>query len=198
MIPTAVLDAIAALPVSADRRRLVALAGPPACGKSTFAAELARITGGRVVPMDGFHLDNAVLSERGLLAVKGAPETFDAAGFAALIARLAPRDEVAIPVFDRTRDIAIAGADIIAPHDDLLIIEGNYLLFDHPDWRDLAPLWDLSIRLNAPIEVLRNRLVQRWLDHGFAPDAAAARAEGNDLANAMRIKGAELPADLTI
>ena len=198
MMSDDLVSRIAALPRGGAARVLVALAGAPGSGKSTLADHLALGTGGRVVPMDGFHLDNRVLDARGLRARKGAPETFDAAGFSTMIARLKAGGEVAIPIFDRSRDIAIAGAEIIAPQDRLLIVEGNYLLFDHPDWRGLANLWDFSIRLDVPRALLRERLVARWRSFGLDEAAAVERAEGNDLANADAIAAAALPADLVL
>ncbi len=80
--------------------------------------------------MDGFHLDNRILDARGLRPRKGAPETFDAAGFIHMIRRLATEDEVIIPVFDRPRDIAIAGAQVIGATTKIAVVEGNYLLLE--------------------------------------------------------------------
>lgn len=187
----------------ADARSIVALAGPPGVGKSTIAEALKTCLDNRghavaIVPMDGYHLDNAILSARGLLDRKGAPETFDVAGFAALIGRLKIEAEVIYPVFDRTRDLAVAGAGRVAPADRVIIVEGNYLLLDEPDWRALAEHWDIAIALTAAAATLEARLVQRWRDHGLAPDAARARAECNDLPNARRFSASRLPADIEI
>jgi pantothenate kinase len=189
------------LPPPGAARRLIAIAGPPASGKSTLAQAfcsilLAKGQRAALVPMDGFHLDNPVLRERGLLARKGAPETFDAAGFSALIPRLQSREEVAVPLFDRPRDIAVAGAAVVARDCDYVIVEGNYLLFDEAPWRGLAARWDLSAFIAPSDNVLRERLVGRWLDHGLTMADAISRAEGNDLANARRIMAARLPSDL--
>ena len=185
------------------RRRLVALAGMPACGKSTLSAALAAAlsdAGGnvQVVPMDGFHLDNALLIPRGLLARKGAPQTFDVAGFIHLVRRLAVEEAVVYPLFDRASDHAIAGAGMVGGDCDTVIVEGNYLLFDADPWRQLAARWDLSIRLTPPMPVLRERLIDRWVAHGLTPADALARAEANDLPNARSIAAAQLPADITI
>jgi len=180
-------------------RVLVAIAGPPGSGKSTTAEALAaQIAGAVVVPMDGFHLDNAVLAARGLLARKGAPETFDVAGFATMVSRLRGQDEVTIPVFDRTRDIAVAGARVIGPDAQVLLIEGNYLLLDEAPWRDLAPFWDVTIAIDVPIAVLEARLTQRWLDHGLDEAAARARAMGNDIPNARRVVAGSSRADIAL
>ncbi|MCB2115215.1 MAG: nucleoside triphosphate hydrolase [Rhodobacteraceae bacterium] len=195
--------AIAAHLPAGGRRRLVALAGPPATGKSTLAEVLCArlLAGGQsavVVPMDGFHLDNRILAARGLLARKGAPETFDAEGFIALIRRLKSGAEVFAPLFDRARDIAVAGACVIPATAGTVIVEGNYLLLDEAPWRALAPLWDFAVFVDTPEDELRERLNARWRAHGLDEAAARARAEGNDLPNARRVLGTRLPADLTL
>ncbi|MFY1707919.1 nucleoside triphosphate hydrolase [Tritonibacter scottomollicae] len=193
---------LARLDLSGGGRRLVALSGAPGSGKSTLSEPLAAMLTERgvrseVVPMDGFHLDNRLLEARGLIPRKGAPETFDLGGFARLCHALRADDEVVYPLFDRSRDLAIAGAAHVGQDCSVAVIEGNYLLFDEPGWRDLADLWDVSIRLDVPLADLEARLVQRWLTHGLDQAAAEARARGNDLANAQRIASARLPADLT-
>jgi pantothenate kinase len=180
-------------------RLMVAIAGPPGAGKSTLAEGLAaQLDAAVVVPMDGFHLDNRVLEARGLLDRKGAPETFDVSGFTSLIKRLQVEVDVVIPVFDRNRDLAVAGARVIGPEARVLLIEGNYLLLDEAPWRDLAPFWDVTIGIEVPIEVLEARLTQRWLDHGFDKTAAMARAMGNDIPNARRVVSGSARADVII
>ncbi|SEN28040.1 fructokinase [Pseudorhodobacter antarcticus] len=193
----AALDLIAARRGSG--RLIVAIVGAPGSGKSTLAEGLAaQIAGAVVVPMDGFHLDNAVLMERGLLDRKGAPDTYDVAGFAALLGRLRVEQEVVIPLFDRTRDVAVAGAAVIGPDAEVLLVEGNYLLLEHGPWASLRPFWDVTIALDVPLAVLEARLVQRWRDHGLAADAAQARAMGNDIPNARLVIAGSVPADMVI
>ena len=179
-------------------RLMVAIAGAPGAGKSTIAEALAeRIAGAAVVPMDGFHLDNAVLSARGILARKGAPESFDAAGFAALARRLAQEAEVAIPRFDRSRDISVAGAAIVGP-ERILLVEGNYLLLNKAPWSDLAGLWDFTVWLDVALPVLEARLIRRWRDHGLDEAAAKNRALGNDIPNARLVCTQSRPADAAV
>lgn len=184
-------------------RLIVAVAGAPGSGKSTLAAEVGRRLSGQkvrnaVVPMDGFHLDNRVLEDRGLTRRKGAPETFDALGFLNAMRRLANGEEVVLPVFDRPRDIAIAGALVVPPECQVVIVEGNYLLFNERPWSLLAPLWSISVRIDVPVPELRARLIQRWLSHGFSRAAATRRAESNDIPNAMRVVEKALKADYTL
>ena len=188
-----------------DRERvLVAIAGPPATGKSTFADQLCVLLESRgiksaVAPMDGFHLDNHVLNDLGLTLSKGAPETFDVDGFISLVERLGrPKSSVYLPIFDRERDLAIAGARHVGPEVEAVIFEGNYLLYDRDPWRGLAPLWDLSVWLDTPEQVLCQRSVSRWLSMGKSLQDAQARANGNDLVNARKVISARLPSDITI
>lgn len=190
-----ILTRIAAL---APGRKLIAVSGPPGSGKSTFAAALAAALSGAVlVPMDGFHLDDRLLIPAGLRAVKGAPETFDAEGFVAMIRRLRAGEALYYPVFDRSREIAIAGAGYIDARTGPIVVEGNYLLLDQDPWRALAPLWDLSIRLEETVAELERRLTLRWQDLGKDSDAVAAHLR-NDLANARLVMAQSLPADLVM
>ncbi len=201
-IAEALADEILAVP-RARKRKLVAMAGPPASGKTTLSHVLAdHLTQAgcktSVVPMDGFHLDNQILAKLGLLHRKGAPETFDAEGILRLVQALCNADRVFYPTFDRREDFSRAGAGLVDGKSDCVLIEGNYLLFDAPVWKELHPLWDVSIRLHVPREILRQRLVQRWVDFGLPREHAEKRAVGNDMANAKAIANRALPATITI
>lgn len=188
---------------AAGRERLVAaIAGPPGAGKSTLVETLLPLLpegSAAIVAMDGFHFDNAVLDARGLRARKGAPETFDFAGFEAVLQRIVAREaDVAVPVFDRAADLARAGSAIIGPDVRFVIVEGNYLLLDEAPWSRLAPLFDYSVFLDVEAGELERRLVGRWLEHGHDAEAARARALSNDLPNARRVMAARRAADLVL
>lgn len=179
-------------------RRVIAVVGAPGSGKSTLAAQLVtELENAALVPMDGFHLDDRLLQEDGLLPLKGAPETFDAAGCVALIARLRAGGEVVHPVFDRSRELAIAGAGRVAAGTRLVVVEGNYLLLDRAPWREMEGLWDLSVMLDVPMEELRRRLSARWQALGKDPARIKAHLQ-NDLANAETVLRQSLPADLVV
>lgn len=137
-----------------------------------------------IVPQDGFHFDNAVLKQRNRMVSKGAPDTFDVAGLVSLIQRLRVEKEIAVPVFDRNLEISRNCARIISPDHKILLVEGNYLLLDnHSQWRQLKPLFNLTVFLETPLEELQRRLKQRWIDHGLPIDEAIKKAESNDLIN---------------
>jgi pantothenate kinase len=174
-------------------RFIVAVAGPPAAGKSTIAERIVgalRAGGSRasVIPMDGFHYDDAVLEALGLRSRKGSPPTFDVAGYAALLQRLKAREpDVAIPHFDRSLELSRAAAELVSAETTFLIAEGNYLLLDYQPWKDLRPLFDMTVFLDVPVEELDRRLVERW-DH-FGRDRVEARnwIDGNDLPNIRHV-----------
>lgn len=193
-------------PTAADpprpARTVVAVAGAPGSGKTTLATELLAALGERaveatVVPMDGFHLDDAQLAPAGLLPRKGSPPTFDVGGLRATLARIAGDEErVYVPLFDRERELARAAAGVVEAHHRLVIVEGNYLLLDRRPWNSLAPLFDLSILLEVPEPILRERLLERWLGFGFDATEAERRAEENDLPNGALVREGSAVPDL--
>ncbi len=187
-------------PRSVPERFIAALAGPPGSGKSTLAAALVAALGdgARAVPMDGFHYDDAVLDARGLRSRKGAPETFDVLGFIHMMRRLRTEDEVAIPIFDRSMELSRAGADVVAAQDRLLVVEGNYLLLDEAPWRDLAPLFDLTVYIDVPEAELDRRLLARWAHYGRDPSEARTWIDSNDMPNIRRVTQGSRAADVVI
>lgn len=185
-----------------DRRCIVAIAGPPGAGKSTISSALVDLLPHGttiVVPMDGFHFDDSVLDERGLRSRKGAPETFDFAGFRHLLQRIrAGERDIAIPVFDRSMELSRAAAAIINADKRFILVEGNYLLLDEEPWSGLSELFDFTIFLDVPRGELERRLVQRWRDHGRSESDGRAWVDSNDLPNVDRVLLHRRSADLTI
>lgn len=181
-------------------RLTVAIAGPPGAGKSTLAERLAGALAARsvpasVLPMDGFHMDNGLLAERGLLKRKGAPETFDVRGLADILRAVRTGEEVLAPVFDRDRELAIAAARAIPAGPQAVVAEGNYLLLDEEPWRGLAPLFDLTVMLAPPEAELRRRLDARWRHYRLSEEAILDKLDGNDLPNGRRVLGNSRKAD---
>jgi pantothenate kinase len=199
MTPTGLADLIRGK-ATGQGRFITALAGAPGSGKSTLAAQVVAALGpgARMVPMDGFHYDDAVLEARGHRARKGAPYTFDAMGFLHLIRRLRAEDEVAIPVFDRSMELSRAAADVVTADDRFLVVEGNYLLLDEAPWTDLAPLFDLTVFLEVPVAELDRRLLARWAHYGKTRDAARAWIDGNDMPNIRRVVDGSRKADVVV
>ena len=184
------------------QRFVVAIAGPPGSGKSTLAASLHEVLPeglSVVVPMDGFHFDDGVLEQRGLRQRKGAPETFDFAGFDNLLKRIRSGEpDIAIPVFDRSMELSRAGAAVIAPEVKFILVEGNYLLLDEKPWSGLGERFDFSIFVSVPRFELERRLLERWREHGRPDDDARAWVAGNDMPNVDRVLGSRRDADLVI
>lgn len=187
------------------KRLVLAVVGAPGSGKSTIA-EVIRdgLTKGgisaEVLAMDGFHYDDAILNARGIRARKGAPDTYDVAGFAALLDRLRAntQPDVAVPIFDRHMELSRNCARLIPQETEVLVVEGNYLLLDLPGWRDLAPAFDLTVFLDIPAEVLRERLYARWRYHGMAEADIPAKIEGNDMPNGLTVINRSRKADITL
>ncbi|MEM9549738.1 MAG: nucleoside/nucleotide kinase family protein [Pseudomonadota bacterium] len=197
---------IARLQALAPGRHLVAIAGAPASGKSGLAK--AVVDGlnrdhpdqAAVLPMDGYHYDDQLLDARGHRPRKGAPHTFDVAGLRHMLKRLRANEdpEVAIPLFDRSIEIARAGASVIPQRTSIIVVEGNYLLLDKPPWDSLASLFDLTVALDVPEDVLRERLTQRWIHYQLSPDEITAKLEDNDLPNGRLIREASRAPDLIV
>ena len=174
--------------------RLLGVTGAPGAGKSTLAAFL----GLPVLPMDGFHYADVELVRRGLLDRKGAPETFDAEGYAALLGRVREREEdVVAPMFERDLEQPLAGA-IFVPPDGTVVTEGNYLLLDEPRWRAARARLDVVWHVVTDERVRVERLIARHVRFGKSPAEARAWVARVDGANAALVEAARERADLVL
>lgn len=188
--------------VRPGERLLLGVAGAPGAGKSTLAAALAGRLGRRaaVVPMDGFHLSDAELARLRLLDRKGAPETFDPWGYAALLGRLRKRPDhvVYAPAFERELEQPVAGAIAVPPEVDVVIAEGNYLLLDEPSWRavraELHQVWFVQSESTLRLRRLR----ARHLAFGKGTEEAARWVESVDEPNARLVEGSAVRAELLL
>jgi pantothenate kinase len=183
-------------------RCLVAIAGPPGAGKSTLSTGLRDVFPegtAEVVPMDGFHYDDLILNQRGLRSRKGAPETFDFAGFEVLLKRIKSGEpDIAIPVFDRSIELSRAAASVISADVKFILVEGNYLLLDEEPWSRLGSLFDFSIFVDVPRAELERRLLLRWRESGKSDEDARAWVASNDMPNVERVIARRRASDLVV
>ncbi|WP_351222177.1 nucleoside/nucleotide kinase family protein [Streptomyces sp. NPDC002133] len=184
-------------------RRVLGIAGPPGAGKSTLAEELVARLGGLavLVPMDGFHLAQAELERLGRARRKGAPDTFDAAGYAALLARLrAPEAGTTVyaPAFDRGLEQPVAGSIPVAPDLPLVVTEGNYLLHDEGPWARIRALLDEAWYLDLDDARRVPRLIDRHVRFGKERPYAERWVRGSDEANARLVAHSRHRAHLTV
>jgi len=185
-------------------RLIVGICGAPGSGKTTLAQALETHLNAKtpglcaVVPMDGFHFDNAVLRDLGLLDRKGAPETFDIGGFLDLHRRLRANedDQIAVPVFDRRMELSRACARVIAREVPIVLVEGNYLLLRRERWTDLAAYYDLTVRVDVTVAELERRLLRRWAELKVPPAQAKAKVSENDLPNAELVMRDSIEPDI--
>ena len=182
-------------------RALLGIAGAPGSGKSTLAAHLvAAVPGAVQVPMDGFHLADAALDRLGRRARKGAPDTFDAAGYLALLRRLRAAEPAAVwaPEFDRHLEQPVAGAIEVPPTAPLVVTEGNYLLLAEQPWpavaAELDEVWFCDLREELRVQ----RLVARHVRFGKEPAAAAEWVARVDGPNADRVRASRDRASLVL
>lgn len=182
------------------KRYFIALAGPPASGKSTISEKLnedLNIKGlhSEILQMDGFHLDDAILSSQNLLLRKGSPETFDVMGLKSFLIRLANEPEVIVPIFDRSLELSRSSAVTISENKKIIIVEGNYLLLNSQPWNELNNYFDSRVMIHCEESVLEKRLIDRWKGFDLTQDQINQKVYENDLPNGVNVIQNSIEAD---
>lgn len=189
--------------VASGQRTLLGIVAPPGAGKSSFAQALATAfaSTAQVVPMDGFHLANTELARLGRAGRKGAPDTFDAAGYANLLRRIRGQTggpTIYAPDYRRELEESIAGAIAIEAHTPLILTEGNYLLLEEGGWAEVRGVLDEVWYLDVDDSVRRERLLARHMRFGRSREQALAWMAHTDEPNALRIAENRHLADLWV
>lgn len=188
--------------VADGTRKLLGITGPPGSGKSTVCDALAvgLGSGAVTVGMDGFHLGNDELVRLSRRDRKGAPDTFDVDGYAALLARLRSQDVPTIyaPRFDRDLEEAIGSSVAVERTTPLVVTEGNYLLMTDGGWENVCPSLDEVWYLDVAEDIRASRLINRQRGHGKTLEDAQRWTEDVDLPNSDFSVGVRERADLTV
>jgi pantothenate kinase len=186
-----------------SERVLIGIIGKPGAGKSTLSKFLMSKLSKElvtVVPMDGYHLSNKVLKDLKRADRKGAPDTFDVAGFVSLVRRIRSEQtqNIYYPIFDRAIEESIAAQGVVTSATKVVIIEGNYLLHDEGGWEVINDLLDESWMVDVDDDKRISRLISRHIAYGKDPDAAKAWAKGTDEVNAKLIERGRTRADFVV
>ncbi|EPE94732.1 nucleoside triphosphate hydrolase [Rhizobium grahamii] len=180
---------------SSGKRVLIGISGAPGSGKSTVAQKVVQALNSvhgcnaALFTMDGYHYDDVVLEQMGRRPFKGAIDTFDAHGFRRMLERLKANEDdvIAVPVFDRSIEIARAGGSLIPQSTDIIVCEGNYLLSRQAPWDRLKAIFDFTVFVDVSEGNLRKRLQDRWKSFGLGPQEINRKVEENDLPNGLAI-----------
>lgn len=196
------LDRTRELLNNSSDRVIIGIVGKPGAGKSTLSSFLIDnlpASDVSLIPMDGYHLSNKILAELGRADRKGAPDTFDAYGFAALLKRIKnSKDDVYFPIFHREIEESIAAEGVVTAQTKLVITEGNYLLHEADGWREVGPFLTESWYVDVDDELRLERLVDRHHFFGKERQAAYDWAHGTDERNAQLVEAAREVADFLV
>ena len=193
-------------------RVIVMLAAPPGTGKSTLVSFLEHLAKSvipdkrvQAVGMDGFHLRQEYLlthtvepdgEQIPMARIKGTPITFDLQALRTKIEEVAQGQICKWPHYDRQLHDPVDNAITIDA--DIVLIEGNYLLLDMDDWRDLSRFADYTIVLTADEDMLRERLIGRKMKTGMMREDAEHFVAFSDMPNVRLCLDKMMKADLEL
>lgn len=187
---------------NSSRREIIGIVGKPGAGKSTLSSFLIENLPAdevALIPMDGYHLSNAQLAHLGRSNRKGAPDTFDSYGFAALLERVkSSHEDVYFPIFHREIEESIAAEGVVTSKTKLVITEGNYLLHNEGGWRNVSDFLTESWYVDVDDELRLERLVDRHHFFGKERQAAYNWAHGTDENNARLVEATRDKADFLV
>jgi pantothenate kinase len=195
-------------------RQVIAVAGPPGCGKSSFAALLNLIINTlcrreicTVIGQDGWHYPNEYLASHliqkddlmiPLRQIKGVPETFDIDGLLECLSRIKTQEEISFPIYSRDQHEPLPEAGQIKAEHRIILFEGIYLLLDRPGWRDIRAMVDRSIFLTAPLSTLIAGLLERHLRGGKDLQSVETHLRTVDLPDIQLVMELSTPADIRV
>lgn len=176
-------------------RVVIGITGKPGAGKSTTTSKLKEMIPGEkavILSQDGYHLSDLQLKSLGRSNIKGAPDTFDSEGFAKILLRVKSefKNNIYFPIFHREIEESIAAEGLITEKTNVVLVEGNYLLFETYGWGEVAKHLDEIWYLQVDDDLRLSRLVARHIEFGKNPQVAVAWAQGTDEANARLIEKA--------
>ena len=190
-----------AIALAAAGRTLIGIVGCPGAGKSTLSdAITSNVPSSAVVPMDGFHMLNEDLVRLGRRDRKGAPDTFDADAYVAVLERLRRQksEVVTAPRYDRAASAPVSDAIAVTPDVALVITEGNYLLVADSQWAAVRPLLDEVWFVDVDDAVRVPRLIARHIEFGKSADEAREWVMRSDEANAAVVRATRERADVVV
>lgn len=193
------------------KRIVIFLAAPPAVGKTTLSQFLENLSRNNKqfeeiqgIGLDGFHYSNEFLikhtieknGERIVLkSIKGAPETYNYKAVEEKLKKI--KDEnIMWPIYNRKlHDVE---KDKIRIEKNIILIEGNWLLLNEDNWKELKKLSDYSIMIIAEKKLLKDRLITRKIMGGISKKEAEEFYEKSDKKNIERVLNKIVKHDLTL
>ena len=167
-----------------NKRVIMFLVAPPGSGKSTLVKFLSMVSNEyyhtkiQTIGIDGFHyyqeyLNNHSININGedvvLKTIKGNEQTFDVEKLRCCLGEMQSSD-VYWPDYSRLIHDPVENAIFV--NENIIIIEGNYLLLKDTKWGKLKEFCDYSVMLEVEKDILRKRLIDRKIKGGYSEKEA--------------------------